>query len=146
MFCFSMTSTDTMSGCKRLWRLGAGEVRLLPTTRFALPRPKRAGIQVHKIRPAVIADAAALQILRMRGKARAIHSGHPHVDGPPFPMQAVLGDARALLAQTCVRLRGPVAGNHTEYRIDARGVRDFDQVTHQPGIDVMSLAGAKIPQ
>src|ERR1700722_11614032 len=42
---------------------------------LALPSAKRAGIQVHEIRCAVVADPTAFQILSMSGEIRAIDPG-----------------------------------------------------------------------
>src|ERR1700716_4553292 len=69
------------------------------SVRLTLPSSKRAGIQVYKIRCAIVSDAAASQALGVHGKSRAIDAGHAHIDGAPFHMQTLPGDTAALLTQ-----------------------------------------------
>ncbi len=99
----------------RLWKA----LQKLRERRSTPPGTESAGIQVHEIRPLVIAHAAAPHgkgMLRQRG---APDPGEAHVDGAALDMQAVARHAAAALVQQRIGLRRAVTGDHLKARFDA---------------------------
>ena len=57
-----------------------------------LPGANAASVDVHEVRPGVVAHAAASQPPCTVPDASQLHAGQPDVDGLAFHVEAVLGD------------------------------------------------------
>src|SRR5882672_10230040 len=136
-------SRSGKSGCSKRRLETARSTR---QTRSTLPRPESASIQMDEIRGTVVPDPASGQIQCAAGKAGAIDTGDPHVDGASREMHAMPRDAAAALAQQRVGLRRSVTRNHAEHRVDFEVLRDIEQIVDEFRVDGVLLVVAKVAQ
>ena len=146
-------AVETDEGCL----LKFCEVARAPfTRRCAPPSPTRGeglllspaayapGIDVHKVRSSIIANAAALGRDRRIANARGIDARDANIDGAAIHVQAARGDAIRLLMQRRIARGRAVTGNNLIGLRAANGAVQIGKLIEQSRIDGVNFIAAVI--